>query len=185
MDEGFMRQPTRDIDPNHQRGTTKIIGYPKGEHSMFLDGRLLQSVISGFQNTRPAIPPGGLVQAGPLLINRVLPIDRAMYIPWVGIFLLTDARLNMNTEWQMWANGKRVAGGALSMSPQPVHLYFPMFSEVSLYWQVSNLTIPPLPLFPHFTVPWYEFDTEADHWEMGEADRKANPPVVSITWPTL
>ncbi len=158
----------------------KALGYPKGEHSLFLDGRLLRRV--QIDSTRGMLPTGAGVttDTGALLVRQV-ENQRALYIPWVVAGTDHNYQDNVVASWQLWANNKKIAHAIAGQYRADVKVYVPPKSIVTFYLRCANTL--GVAVYNRYAVPWIEFDAQTDKWDFGEGGFIANPAVGALTWP--
>lgn len=151
----------------------KFEGYPQGQETFFLHGRLLLDVIKIDLRGRIIIPPG--VALGPVALGTVPP-DRAWYIDFFSISGSAPYTANLWVLWQIWGSSKYLVGGTFSEKPCPIRIYLPPETPVTIYIGWSNQT--GANVYAYAWISIVEFSAEKDIWEFGNGANIPNPAAV-------
>lgn len=173
-------RPLSQKDEYNQGRGKKTFGYPLGQPTKFLDGRLLRNVVFGTTWDRLGpIANLATVNAG---VNVALPIPehRALYIQQVSLLALIAANVDLEARWQIWSGGKFIIAGAWQAGPIPIEIYFPPLENVRFYYYIVNNV--GANVWADYVVNWVEFDARDDKWEWGRGSQGVNP-VTAPVWP--
>lgn len=175
-----------ELDRYSQGERKKTFGYPKGQNTMFLDGRLLRDcVFPRFEVNLAA--GGGTTNDSNGILNfqggGTIPNDRACYIVGVTSGPVWSAFFNAWAAWQLWANGSYLDGGVVGKWYHKVGKYVPPNSIIDFYSRVVNNGAPAVTVTMRLSVQFVIFNAARDIWEWGRADLRANPVNLAIVWP--
>lgn len=179
------RDPVTGIEPKDDRyiqdGRKKALGYPQGQATMFLAGRLLQN--ADFGGARGFITAAAAATTDTTNNFHTTANERAMYLYWVEHGACFDYTEDVIATWQIWADNKFVASGVSAPHVSPIGVYIPPNSNCSFYSRVvSALGAPNNRYFP-YAITWVEFDAEMDVWEFGSGSLALNPAIAALAWP--
>ena len=174
-----------ELDRYSQAERKKTLGYPKGQNTMFLDGRLLRDCIFPRADGAVQPAPGGVPDNNVANLNwqegGIIPDDRACYIMGVSAGPNWDVHINMWVAWQIWANGKYLDGSVVGKWYHPVKKYLPPRSVATIYVRgVNNGGIGVARI--NWSLQFVTFNATLDIWDLGRANLQDNPTVIAV-WP--
>lgn len=162
----------------------KAIGYPMGQASVFAGGRPLRDCL--FDTTWEHRGPvaNTITDLGTALVTgRMLPDNRALYIPRLYLVALATTNLNLDARWQIYADGKFIHGAPWEGAPQDVDIYFPPRTQINFYFRVINNLGVGINVFFDYAVQTVEFDVRGDIWDWGTGSNIPNPAAGAVVWP--
>lgn len=171
-------RPPQQGDNYGQGRGEKVFGYPQGQSSRFLDGRLIRNCV--FDTTHgvvgPVAPP--VIVFGNLTIRDV-PENRAVYIYQMTAIPFDYAFNDAVFAWQIWSDGVFITASDFCCFATPIEVYFPPLSSIELYHVIAVGPLAPAGAYvANFAVNWVEFDALDDKWEWGRARGTPNPAAV-------
>lgn len=169
-------------DPYNQDGLKKALGYPQGQATMFLAGRLLQEC--HFGGNRGFIAANGGPATTDTVVNfNITGNERAMYLYWVEHGACFDYTENVQASWQIWVDGKFATSGISAPHVTPIGIWIPPNCVCTFYSRIINsLAAGAFRYFP-YGITWVEFSSEKDVWEFGKGTLTANPAIAGLVWP--
>lgn len=156
----------------------KHVGYPQGQGTCHLDGRIVRDVIRQDLRGQINVPAGFLFVAAPL---GTVPADRARYIDFISISGSSPYTANIWVVWQLWAAGKFVMAGTYVEKPLPVRVYFPPETVITFY--VGSFNGLGFGVHGYAWASMIEYNAEIDIWEYGNGGNVPNPAANAIPWP--
>lgn len=160
----------------------KAIGNPMGQPTVFVGDRPLRDCIFGTTwDHRGPVADTDTDLGAVLVTGRMLPDDRALYIPrlFLTSFILTN--FDLDSRWQLYADGKFIHGAPWEAASQDIDIFFPPRTQVTFYFRVVNNV--GANVFFDYAVQWVEFNAGDDIWKWGTGSNIANPAAGAVVWP--
>ncbi len=166
------------IDDRYDQGPRKKArGYPSGDSTRFLHGRIVRRYVctcfAGGSIPMPVAATTDIISA-----NFFIARGRAAYICMLHFFGNYNYRHNIDVQYQIFINGKRVISGSSSNILQPINVYVPSESRWRVYIRIIN-NEPVITGFLKASLEICEYDSFVDVWDYGTGAYLPNPNV----WP--
>lgn len=157
----------------------KAIGYPEGQPSMFVDGRLLRNIVV----TNVRFPAVAFIAGGPWAFGGPLlnvPPSSACYLKSFAIWCNHPYATNLFISLQIWASGRMILGACPVNEVLPLRIHVPPLTMLAFYAYWINLT--GAAIFASIFFEMICHTEENDIWEYGTMGEQ-NPAAAAIPWP--